>query len=336
MTKNHFNKLLILLLLPLSLVVSGLTGCGTRTDISEKIKVAGVFSTPREEPWVAAVHQALLTAERELDAAYDFTENVGPGDFEAVLREYAERSYEVIFGDAFGNEEIARRVARDYPEIAFCFGSGFGPVEPNFSVFDNWIQEPAYLCGLIAGGFTETNILGAVGGKPVPEVNRLLNAFRRGAKETNPDARVIISFIDEWFDPPAARSAALAQIEAGADLIYAERYGVIEACREKRVLAFGNIQDQNSLAPDTVVTGPVWDMWPTVKEVITSVEEGSYQAQDLAPWSMMAKNGAFLASYHSFDRKLPPKIKEMVDRRRRKILDGLFRVPVCEIIPRSD
>ena len=285
---------------------------------------------------MASVHQALLTARRELDVAYDHTENVRPDDFEGVLREYAERGYEIIFGDAFGNEEIARRVARDYPEIAFCFGSGYGPVEPNFSVFDNWIQEPAYLCGLIAGSLTGTGIIGAVGAKPVPEVNRLLNAFRLGAKEADPEVKVMISFIDDWFDPPAARAEAFAQIDSGADLIYAERYGVIGACREKRVLAFGNIQDQYSLAPDTVVTGSVWDMWPTVKQVVASVEEGSYQAQDLASWSMMVKNGAFLAPYHSFERRLPDELKEMVDRRRRKILAGLFRVPVCETVPTSD
>ena len=48
---------------------------------------------------------------------------------------------------AFGNEEAVRRVAADYPDIAFVFGSGGGPAEPNFSVFDNWIHEPAYLAG---------------------------------------------------------------------------------------------------------------------------------------------------------------------------------------------
>jgi basic membrane protein A and related proteins len=34
---------------------------------------------------------------------------------------------------------------------------------------------------------TETNVIGVVGGYPVPEVNRLVNAFTAGAKETNPN-----------------------------------------------------------------------------------------------------------------------------------------------------
>ena len=32
--------------------------------------------------------------------------------------------------------------------------------EPNYSVFDNWIHEPSYLCGVIAGRMTKSNTLG--------------------------------------------------------------------------------------------------------------------------------------------------------------------------------
>ena len=51
-----------------------------------------------------------------------------PSDMERVLREIADQSKPAaIFGDAFGNEEAVRRVAAEYPEIAFAFGSGLGP-----------------------------------------------------------------------------------------------------------------------------------------------------------------------------------------------------------------
>ena len=109
---------------------------------------------------------------------------------ERVLRETAEQDApDIIFGDAFGNEEAVRAVAADYPDIAFVFGSGGGPAEPNFSVFDNWIHEPAYLAGMIAGGVTQSNVLGVVGGYPVPEVNRIVNAFIAGAQEVEPGRR---------------------------------------------------------------------------------------------------------------------------------------------------
>jgi basic membrane protein A len=67
-------------------------------------------------------------------------------------------------------------------------GSSGKPQEPNFSVFDNYIQEPAYLTGMIAGGMSKSGKIGMVGGFPIPEVNRLMNAFMAGAKEVNPKA----------------------------------------------------------------------------------------------------------------------------------------------------
>jgi basic membrane protein A and related proteins len=47
---------------------------------------------------------------------------------------------------------------------------------------------------------------------------------------------VLVTFINSWFDPAAAKEAALAQIDSGADVLYAERFGVIEAASEKGLL----------------------------------------------------------------------------------------------------
>src|SRR3970040_1040269 len=130
-------------------------------------------------------------------------------------------------------QEPVHRVAVEFPEIAFAFGSGLGPAEPNMAVFDNWIHEPGYLSGMIAGGVTKTGVIGVVGGYPVPEVNRIVNAFIDGAKAVNPEAKVIVTFINSWFDPAAAKEAALAQIDAGADVRYAGRFGGIERAKRK-------------------------------------------------------------------------------------------------------
>lgn len=303
----------------------------------KKIKVVGVYATPLEEPWPNVIHQALLKAKETLGIEYEWVESVGYTDFERVLREIADtKKPDIIMGDAFGNEEPARRVAKDYPNIAFAFGSGGGPMNPNFAVFDNWIHEPAYLCGLIAGKLTKTNVVGVVGGYPVPEVNRIVNAFIQGVKEVNPKAKVKVTFIGSWFDPPKAKEAAIAQIEAGADIMYAERYGVIDACKERNIPCFGSLLDQWELAPDLVITGPVWDMYPTVEYVVEQVKKGAFEAIDLKDFSMMAKGGAKLAPYHNWETKLPQEIKDLVEKRKQEILSGVFRVDVNEGVPKSD
>lgn len=331
------SKKLVPVLVVLLIVTSLIAGCAqSNTGTSSgKIKVFGAYATPIEEPWDGVIHQALNAAKDAGTIDYTYTENIGySGDMERILREVAEQQKpNIIMGDGFGNEEAVRRVAKDYPAIAFVFGSGLGPADPNFSVFDNWIQEPAYLSGMLAAGMSKTGTIGVVGGYPVPEVNRLVNAFIKGAKEVNPNAKVLVTFINSWFDPAAAKEAALAQIDGGADVLYAERFGVVDAAKEKGLLAIGNMSDQNSLAPDTVITSPVWNMTPTVNYLVAQVKAGAYTAMDLKDFSMMAKGGATLAPFHNLESKIPADLLATVTKRQGEINSGLFRVDVDEAQP---
>jgi len=320
-------------------------GCGgdndnesaeTREGGAKTLSVFGAYATPIEEPWDGVIHTALKKEQKAGRIEYKFVDDIGySGDMERQLREVAQSDEpDIIFGDAFGNEEAVRRVAADFPEIAFVFGSGGGPAEPNFSVFDNWIHEPAYLSGLIAGKLTKTNTLGVVGGYPVPEVNRIVNAFVQGAQETNPKVETKVSFINSWFDPAAAKEAALAQIDSGADVLFAERFGVIEAAKEHDLLSFGNMSDQHKLAPTSVITSPVWNMTPTVKFVVKQVAAGSYTAQDLKDFSMMGKGGASLAPLNTqVEGGIPMPVQNLVTKREREIKNGAFRVDIDEAQP---
>jgi basic membrane lipoprotein Med (substrate-binding protein (PBP1-ABC) superfamily) len=312
------------------------TSAGTTAAGTQKLSVFGAYATAIEEPWDGVIHSALNAEQKAGRIDYKFVDALGySGDMDRTLREVAQEDEpDIIFGDAFGNEEAVRAVAADFPKIAFVFGSGGGPAEPNLSVFDNWIHEPAYLSGLIAGKLTKSNVLGVVGGYPVPEVNRIVNAFVQGAQETNPKVTTKVTFISSWFDPAAAKEAALAQIDAGADVLFAERFGVIEAAKEKGLLAFGNMSDQKELAPQNVLTGPVWSMAPTTKFVIDQVTKGSYAAQDLKDFSMMGKGGASLAPVNTeVTGGVPAAVTDLVAKREQEIRDGLFRVNIAEEQP---
>jgi len=320
------------------LLLSACGGAGTPTAEGgdDTVTVFGAFATQIEEPWDGVIHTALEAEAEAGRIEYSFTDDIGyAGDMERVLRETAEQDApDIIFGDAFGNEEAVRAVAADFPDIAFVFGSGGGPAEPNFSVFDNWIHEPAYLAGMIAGGVTKSNVIGVVGGYPVPEVNRIVNAFIDGAQETNPDVEVKVTFLNSWFDPAAAKEAALAQVGAGADVLYAERFGVIEAAQENDLVAIGNMSDQQDLAPENVATSVTWNMAPTVAYVIDQVMAGSYTAQDLKDFSMVGKGGAALAPINAeVPGGIPEDLVSEVEAREAEIKAGTFRVDINEGTP---
>ena len=158
---------------------------------ADKLAVAAVYTVPVEQQWVSRIHKALKAAQERGEIDYVYSENTSNTDYERVMREYAEAGKKLIIGEAFGVERGARAVAKDYPDTAFLMGSSLSPAEPNFSVFDNYIQDASYLTGMVAGLKTKSNKIGMVGGYPIPEVNRLMHAFMAGALEVNPRGQVL-------------------------------------------------------------------------------------------------------------------------------------------------
>nr|WP_027474417.1 BMP family protein [Curvibacter gracilis] len=300
-----------------------------------KIKVAAIYTVPFEQQWVSRIHKALKAAEARGEIEYKASENVANADYERVMREYIAGGNQLIVGEVFGVEAAARKVAKDSPKTSFLLGSSGKPQAPNFSVFDNFIQEPAYLSGMVAGGMTKSNKIGMVGGFPIPEVNRLMNAFMAGAKEVNPKVEFSVSFINSWFDPPKAKEATFAMIDQGADVLYAERFGVSDAAKEKGKLAIGNVINTQDKYPDTVVASALWNMEPSIDRALKLVKEGKFTAEDYGPYSMMKHKGSELAPLGTFEKKVPADIVNKVKAREAEILAGKFTVKVDDSQPKS-
>ena len=301
---------------------------------AKKLKVAAIYTVPVEQQWVSRIHKALNTAVARGDIEYVFSENVANADYERVMRQYAEQKVDLIVGEAFAVEAAARKVAKDYPKIAFLLGSSGRPQEPNCAVFDNFIHEPSYLTGMIAGGMTKSNRIGMVGGYPIPEVNRLMNAFMAGAKEVNPKVEFMVSFINSWFDPPKAKEAAFAMIDKGADVMYAERFGVSDAAKERKVLAIGNVINTQPNYPDTVVASALWNMEPTIDTALKAVKAGRFKAEDYGKWSHMGVKGSELAPLGTFEKKVPADLVKRVQDKQAAILAGKFTVKIDDSQPK--
>ncbi len=327
---KHVVRLAGVVLLGLGMVVSG-------PALAARIKVAGVYTQPIQEPWDGRLHEALKAAAAAGKIDYVYSESVANTDYVRVLREYADQGVNLIVGEAFGIGREARQVAKDYPKVAFLMGDTGKPAGNNYAVFDDYIQEPCYLMGMLAGGLTKTDKIGMVGGYPIGEVNRLFNAFMAGARAVNPKARFKVTFIGAWYDPPKAKESTLAQIESGVDMVFAERAGVVEAAREKHIVAFGNIVDghQQENGKGVVATSALWNMGPAVNHAIDLVKAGTFKAADYRQWTMMAKGGASLAPYYDFKDRIPAALKARVEKTAAAIKAGTFHVKIDDSQPKS-
>ncbi len=317
-------------------VIAGAVALGMAVSASAAVaqtKVAGIFTLPVDQQWISRIHIALKAAEERGDIEYVYSENVSNTDYERVMREYAEQGVDLIVGEVFGLERAARKVALDYPDTAFLMGSSFKPQEPNFSVFDNYIHEPSYLTGMAAGAASESNVIGMVGGYAIPEVNRLMNAFMDGARETNPDVKFLVTFIDSWYDPPKAKESAFAMIDAGADVLYAERFGVSDAAVERGVKAIGNVIDTSGDYPGTILASALWHMEATIDKAVEAVKSGTYTADDYGQYSFMKYGGGSVVIDESL---VPGDVVAAIRAKEAAILDGSFTVNINDEAPVSD
>ena len=165
---------------------------------------------------------------------------------------------------------------------------------------------------------------------PIPEVNRIVNAFVLGVKETNPDATVKVSFINSFFDPAAAKQAAQAHVSAGADVLFAERDGVIAAAEEADIPVIGMMVDQKEEAPEHVVTSLIWNVRPTVDAVIAQTRTAPRPSTS-AKYSFMKAGGSSIADINvDIVGGVPEDLVAKVEEKEAAIQDGGFETPVDE------
>lgn len=306
-------------------------------EFPKEVNIAVILKTYLEDPWNLSLSQALERVKKEkpcgLNVNFDYMEEVLLPDAERVLKTVAKTGkYGIIIAHSSYSQAVDK-LRKEYPDIVWvASGAGNELMGGNGYVINYVLYESSYLLGMIAGMMTETNTVGVVTTFPYPNPNTTANAYYEGAKSVNPNIKFVVSYIESWFDPPKAKEFASAQISAGADFVYAVSFGILEACKEKGVYAFGHCIDQNYLSPDVVVSSALalWD--PAVKFLIN--EWWNHVTKDVpydAPMKVLAfymkDGGTDIAPYYGLEEKIPAQVKEAVNKKREEIKKGEFTVP---------
>ncbi|WP_085035409.1 BMP family protein [Ensifer aridi] len=302
----------------------GVSAFAPAVRASAPIKVAGIHASPVENAWNSVLHKALQDAAAEGVIEYVFSEGVSGTDYPRAMREYAEQGAKLIIGEAYAVEKQAREVAVDYPETAFVLGSSGKESGDNFGVFGTWNHDGAYLAGMLAGKMTKSNVVGSVGAMPIPEVNMLINAFAAGVKAVNPHAKHLVTFIGTFFDPPKAREAGLAQIDAGADILFGERIGTADAAKERNIKSVGSLIDYTPRYPDTVFANALWGFRPILSAAIADVAAGKPVGKDYTAFGLLKEGGSDVAYVKGV---APAEAETAMEAKRAEIKSGAFEVP---------
>jgi basic membrane protein A len=173
---------------------------------------------------------------------------------------------------------------------------------------------------------TETDVVGQVGGIPIPIYAASAVSFNMGVAYVNPDAKTFEPvFIGDFNDAVGAKQAAQAQIENGADIILSSLdagvFGMIEAAREvnemgKNVRVMTILSDLYEQAPDVALSSAYMDYPGAVESVGSMVKDGKLGGYYPMKWS---EGNARWADLHG---QVPDDVLDKLEEIEKEIMAG--------------
>ncbi len=284
-----------------------------------------------------AAYAGLERAQRELGITFTTLETNEGSDREAQLRQLAAGEAKLVFGVGFLFTDDIKGLAREFPDKKFaCVDYTVTPGEtlpPNLVALKFREEEGSFLVGALAGQLTKTGKVGFVGGMEIPLIRKFQAGYAAGVKAVNPRAQVLVKYAgttgNAFRDPTKGKELALAEYQAGADLIFhasgSTGLGVFEAARELGRLAIGVDSDQYDEAPGAILTSMVKRVDTAVFETVRELQAGAWTG-GVRDFGLAEKGVSWV--YDDRNRSLvPDAVKARVDSLEAAIMAGSLRVP---------
>jgi basic membrane protein A and related proteins len=221
-----------------------------------------------------------------------------PNAIEPAMRAFVERGYDLVIGVGFSQAPIMQVVARDYPNIHFAIidgvvfsDDGKTPM-PNVAGLLFKEHEGSYLVWMIAAKTSRTGTVGFVGGMDIPLIRRFEKGYEEGAKAVNPAIQVVQNYVGvtdaAWNNPGKGKELSLAQMDKGADVIFAAAgnsglgaFDAVEQAGTKNGRAthfvIGVDSNQNGVKPGFVLTSMVKRVDNAVYDIVKEVVDGKFK-----------------------------------------------------------
>ena len=276
------------------------------------VKAAWVYVTPLTDAgWTQQHDQGRRAVEKALGSQVNTTyvENVPEGaDAERVIRDLAAQGNQIIFTPSFGYMEPTLKVARDFPGVKFESVTGLKQA-PNVATANARYYEGRYLSGVAAGRMTRSNVAGYVAGFPIPEVLQGINAFTVGLRSVNPKATVKVIWLNEWFNPPREREAAMTLMNQGADVLafHTGSTAVMAAAEERGKLAVAYHSDMRGAAPTAQIAAVTHQWGDYYTRRVKAAQDGSWRSGNL--WGGVREG---MIRVEAFGPKVPQRVQEEV------------------------
>jgi basic membrane protein A len=302
---------------------------------SKPFKVALLTPGPATDGgWSTMAYQGLMRVKDELEAEVSHMQVKSPSDVEEGFRDYGSQGYDIVFGHSYDYQDAAKKVAPEFPKTVYIT-SGGTTVMDNVSPILTKFEESTYLMGVLAARMCKTGKVGAIGSIEIPAISKTIIGFTAGVKATEDKVEVMTTYLGTQSDVNKAKEAALAQINAGANMIFvnadAAGQGVLQAVLETRskgkdVYTFGVFTRWSEKNPDAVLADGLPDYPSAFVYVAKAVKEGTWKP-GVTPFGIKEGVVKFLMNEKLIGNIISEEAQEAVNKATQDIVDGKIVVP---------
>jgi basic membrane protein A len=259
-------------------------------------------------------------------------------DLRDVLSLLARQPYDLVITFGYGFPEALSEVAPRYPDARFALVdrsskevTAFGLAWPrNAQAVVFRTSEAAYLAGWLAARLEQArsgrDVIGVVGGIPIPAVTDFVIGFRAGARRVSPDIRVLTGYSGDFLDRSKCEAIARRQVARGAGVLFNVAgvcgLGTLDVARKAGVWGVGVDTDQSFLGPH-ILTSVVKHFEAGFEKLLREVKAGRIRTG--GDTVLTLREGA--VGLGTISPKVPESVRREIRRLEGRIASGEIRVP---------
>jgi len=292
-----------------------------------------------------AVLSGLEKAEAELGVQISALESRTDADYGPNLQELVDANCDVIIAVGFNLVDDVNEIANANPDKNFVTIDGYSMGATNLKTVAFAMDESSYLAGYLAAAYSKTKIIGTFGGEKIEVLYPFMSGYYYGAQawaaEFGQPVTVVGwdpetqngDFVNSWIDTGVAKSISLAQLEAGADVIFPVAGGLFSATAEA-IAETGADAVMFGVDADVVLTSPQFSevvlvsvekrMTNATFEIIReTLETGIFNTDTYI--GTLANGGTGLSSFYDFDDLIESSIKSRLAELELEIINGTIK-----------
>jgi basic membrane protein A len=290
-----------------------------------------------DDPFNWLSYQGLLRAEHELGVVGTVYTSTGSADYQPNLEQCAAAGNDLCLAVGFSMADAISTVAALSPTVDFALvDASFESSPDNLRGLVFAADEVGYLAGTLAGGMTLSDVVGAVGGFPIPPVDDFLHGYRNGAQCANPTAQVLLTYTYDFVSQTLGARVAQELIAQDADVIFgaagAAGAGAVLTATQSGVWGIGvdtdyytTVFESGAVAgAEHLLSSALKRMDNAVFQTIEDEVSGAFSAGTVT--YDLADGGVGLAPFHEADPWVPQSVRDELNAVRTAIISGTLDV----------